>query len=83
MTCKERVVEYLIQSYEKKNKNHSDIYMISNTQTELADRIGFNLRSVQRCVAGLVKENLISIKGGKIFISHEQFMRLKQYVDDK
>ena len=43
------------------------------TQTELADKIGVNLRSVQRSIAALESENLVHLKKGKMVISREQY----------
>ncbi len=80
MNCKERLVKYLVKSYE--NKQHESPgrkYKIARTQSELSDRIGFNVRSIQRSIASLEKEKLISVENGKITISHEQFLQLKQY----
>lgn len=80
MNCKERLVKYLVKSYE--NKQHESPgrkYKIARTQSELSDRIGFNVRSIQRSIAALEKEKLISVENGKITISHEQFLQLKQY----
>lgn len=70
---------YLAKSYENKKRSNSDTIKITRTQTELSDRIGFNVRSIQRNIAALEKEGLISIESGKITISKEQFLRLKQY----
>lgn len=77
MNCKERLIAYLIQSYESRVDYNSKIYKITKTQVEIADRIGFNYRSVQRCIASLEKDNLIFIENGKITISEEQYRKLK------
>lgn len=78
MNCKERLIKYLIMSYENENSENSGRYRVSKTQIELADRVGFNIRSVQRNVAALEKEQLISIENGKIYISQDQYIKLKQ-----
>lgn len=83
MNCKERLIKYLIKSYENKKHKNTGIYKIEKTQLELSDRIGFNIRSVQRNIAALEKEKLICIENGKITISKEQFLRLKQYEENK
>lgn len=79
MNCKERLVKYLVKSYENKHQKNQNKYKINKTQAGLADRIGFNVRSVQRNIAALEKEKLVSIENGKITISPEQFLRLKEY----
>lgn len=78
MNCKERLIHYLAKSYENGKKDSQGKCKIVKTQTELADRIGYNVRSVQRSIAALEKENLISNENGKIILSQEQFLRLKQ-----
>lgn len=78
MNCKERLVHYLAKAYENGNKDSRGKCKIPKTQAELADRIGFNVRSVQRSIAALEKENLISNENGKVTLSKEQYLRLKQ-----
>lgn len=81
MNCKERLVDYLIKSYKNRKSNSSDIYKLVNTQAELSEKIGFNVRSVQRNIAALEKEKLITIESGKITISSEQFLLLEQFME--
>jgi hypothetical protein len=49
---------------------------------ELSDRVGFNLRSVQRSIAALEKEKLITMEKGKITVSHEQFVKMSKYLEE-
>lgn len=83
MNCKERLVEFLARSYENGKKDSFGKYKMARTQTELADRVGFNVRSVQRSIASLEKEGLILIESGKITISSEQFLQLQRYNDEE
>lgn len=82
MNCKERLVDYLIKSYENRELESTGVYRFVKTQSELSDRIGYNVRSVQRNVAALEKNRLITIRRGKITISQEQFLRLKQFAEE-
>lgn len=81
MSCKERLASFLIRSYEYDKKDSSGNLKISKTQAELADKVGFNVRSVQRSIIALENENFVSNENGKIIISQEQYLSLKQYVD--
>lgn len=81
MNCKERLAKYLAASYEHKGRQSSGRYKVDKTQAELSDRIGYNVRSVQRSIAALEKEQLLSVENGKILISQEQYLKLKQYDD--
>ena len=78
MNCKERLVDYLVKSYENGQTDVRGRHRISKTQAELADRIGYNVRSIQRSIASLEKEELISNANGKIMLTKEQFQRLKE-----
>ena len=79
MNCRERLADYLIKSYENGQKDGSLRHRVAKTQAELADRIGYNVRSIQRSIAALEKEELISVENGKITLTQEQFLQLKQY----
>lgn len=81
MNCKERLVDYLVKSYENGQTDNQGRHRVMKTQAELADRIGYNVRSIQRSIASLEKEERISNANGKITLTKEQFLRLKQYKD--
>lgn len=81
MSCTERLADYLIQSYRNGKKDSLGLHRVSKTQSELADRVGYNVRSVQRSISSLEKDGLISNENGKIMLSQEQFLKLKQYRD--
>ena len=59
MSCKERLMKYLIISYGCKRGKQVGTLRLKKTQAELSERIGFNVRSVQRSIAALEKEKLI------------------------
>ena len=79
MSCKERLVDYLVKSFENGQKDSQGRHRVPKTQAELADRIGYNVRSIQRSIAALEKEELISNENGKIMLTQEQVSQLKQY----
>lgn len=81
MNCKDRLVMYLINSY-KKSSNHERI-KIKKTQAELADKIGFNVRSIQRNIAALEDEGFITVESGKITVSKAQYALLEEYILNK
>lgn len=93
MGCKERLTDFFVKMYEKEiiDKDRSEKEMsnkagrfkVLKTQNELADKIGFNVRSIQRSIAALEKDDLISTESGKVIISQEQYIRLKQYNEGK
>ena len=82
MSIKERLATLLKRFYEDGPREKNGSYTVSNTQVELADKIGANLRSVQRSIAALEEDNLVSLKRGKITISGEQYEALKNYTEE-
>lgn len=82
MSCKERLMKYLVGSYAYKREKKTGILRLNRTQMELSDRVGFNLRSVQRSIAALEKEKLITMEKGKITVSHEQFVKMSRYLEE-
>lgn len=79
MGCKERLLNYLVRLYEKNGKKEK--LKVTKTQMELADKVGFNIRSVQRNIAVFEKEKMISLENGKMVINQEQYERMKTYLD--
>lgn len=81
MGCKERLIDYLVRFYEKNDKNEK--IKVEKTQMELADKVGFNVRSIQRNIALLEKEKMISLENGKMTITRKQYAIMKDYMDKK
>ena len=76
MSCRERLIYYLIIFYENNEKHSSGNVTISDTQNELADKVGFNIRSVQRVIATLEEEDLIAVRNRKMMLSYDQYLKL-------
>lgn len=78
MGCKERVMHYLVHYYEKKGKAYAKDgrVKIRLTQAELSEKVGFNIRSVQRAIASLEAEGLADIESGKMVLSEQQYLKL-------
>lgn len=74
--CRARVINYLIHYYEKHRSSSKEQIRIALTQSELADKVGSNLRSVQRVISALRTEELITIENRKMLLSNEQYLRL-------
>lgn len=78
---RDRLVLYLIRSYGKWEGKGE--YVLQKTQSQLAQRIGMNVRTVQRSIRKLEADGLISCKGSRLCISKEQYERLKDYREEK
>lgn len=83
MGCKERLADFLVKFYEKETGDSLKKVKVDETQAELADKVGFNVRSVQRNIAALEKKGFVSNENGKITISEEQYRKLKQYRNEE
>lgn len=80
LSCRDRLILYLVESYDKRAKGGK--YRINKTQSELAESVGFTVRTIQRTTKSLEKEGYISNESGKICISQEQYLKLKEYMED-
>ena len=74
---KDRLVLYLTQAYGKWEGTGE--YVLQKTQAQLAQRIGMNVRTVQRSIRKLEEEGFLSCRGSKLCISQEQYEKLKAY----
>ena len=81
-SSKERLAMILVRFYETGSRDRFGTYVVQYTQTELADKTGVNLRSVQRSIASLRDDGLVSLKSGKMIINSEQYLKLKQYTEE-
>lgn len=77
LSCRERLSLYLIESYRRAGQK--DACKLDITQAELAERVGFTVRTIQRTMAGLEKDGMIRKEAGKIWIADEQYHLLLQY----
>ncbi len=70
---------YFVKTYEKYNTNE---VCIQAKRQEMADEVGISLRSVERSIENLKKENKIAVRKKKIYISKDQYVILKDSLDD-
>ena len=57
-------------------------YVLKKTQAQLAQRIGMNVRTVQRSIQKLEADGFVSCRGSRIHISREQYERLEAYREE-
>lgn len=79
LNAKERLILYLAKVCGKWESGGGG--MLDMTQEELAQHIGMNVRTVQRSIKRLKEEGFLSCSSGKLYISKEQYSRLKEYRD--
>lgn len=78
------IISYLIHSYTVYLKVYAEDYTgpvkINETRQIISDYLGFDVRSINRCLEKLKNENLITIIKGKVHIDcvqHEKLISLK------
>lgn len=80
------IVSYLIYSYKlyKKiyNENYKGDVKINETRDMISDFIGISIRSTNNSIEILKNKNLVTIKYGKIYINHEQYINLVKYKEE-
>ena len=81
--CKERLMSYLVNLYKQEHSDTCNSFKVGKTQQELADKVGFHVRSVQRSIVSLEKDGFITIKNGKIIISYDQYLKLEEFIEEK
>lgn len=81
LNSRDRLVLYLTKELEKWEGEGE--YVLKKTQTQLAQRIGMNVRTVQRSIQKLEADGLISCRASKICVSRKQYERLKEYREEK
>ena len=72
-----RLINFLYNECSKNNTSAFPI-KITYTRSELSNRIGCSLRTVNRAILKLSNESIISLRHGKIWITLEQFHQLKK-----
>ncbi|WRS28544.1 Crp/Fnr family transcriptional regulator [Oscillospiraceae bacterium MB08-C2-2] len=76
---KERLLSYLAAEYRKNHKNKSCI--IEASRQQIADEIGFSLKTVQRNLKGLKESGLIQTQGRAISLDESQYDKIVALCD--
>lgn len=80
LPCRERLILYLVEVYERVPRR--TFCKVKKTQSDLAVRTGFTVRTVQRTIQGLERDGFIATEAGKICMNQEQYRRLKEYTKE-
>ena len=75
----DRLMYLLIRKYEKYGNN--GVYHFHVNQQNLANETGLVVKTVSRAIKKMEEEELISRSQKFILINHEQYLRMKEYVD--
>ncbi|MBR3705751.1 MAG: Crp/Fnr family transcriptional regulator [Firmicutes bacterium] len=75
----DRLMYLLIRKYEKYGNN--GVYHIKVNQQNLANETGLVVKTVSRAIKKMEEEGMISRSQKFILINHDQYLRMKEYVD--
>ena len=75
----DRLMYLLIRKYEKYGNN--GVYHFHVNQQNLANETGLVVKTVSRAIKKMEEEGLISRSQKFVLINHEQYLRMKEYVD--
>lgn len=76
----ERLMFHLLRKYNVYEDNVK-IYKVVSTRGEIAEEIGFCVKTLDRSIKKLKDNGFIDLKAGKIVISKEQYISIKNYMD--
>ncbi len=80
LSCHDRLLSYLFSSY--KEEPGEEYYTVKNTQAETADRVGVNVRTLQRTIRSLEEEDFLTVIRGKMCVSREQYSRISEVMKE-
>lgn len=81
LSCRERIILFITDRY--REVGNGKRYKFHMTQQELADYIGVTVRTIQRSLCSLKKENLLTTEAGKICVTPEQYQKLENIRREK
>lgn len=79
MSGRERLMVHLVRKYEQRQPIPESLEL-RKTRQQLADEIGFCIKTLNRSVAKLEEMELLEIRKGKIVIRKEGYQRMKEHV---
>ena len=77
--CRERLIQAFAKWYEEAGQEE---LKIKKTRNELANAMGFVVRTVDRNINKLVDEGYITLHSGRITISNSQYQKLKSFLKE-
>lgn len=80
MEGKDRLMVHLIRKYEQKQPLVKTLEL-KQTRNQIADEIGFSLKTLNRSVKKLEEMEVISTNKGKVVITEEGYRQMKAYIE--
>lgn len=80
MEGKDRLMVHLIRLYEQ-HQPLPPILELRHTRSQMAEEIGFSVKTLNRSVKRLEELSLIQVQKGKIVIPQAGYRRMKRYIE--
>lgn len=81
MDGRERLMLYLIRKYERKGRVDRTC-SLKQTRSQMAEEIGFSIKTMDRSIKKLEEEQLIRLVKGKIQVDEEGYHQMKEYLEE-
>lgn len=79
--ARERLMMHLIRKYEQAQPV-SHTLEIRQSRDQLSEEIGFSIKTLNRNIKKLRDDNLIQLEKGKMIITKEGYLQMKQHIGD-
>lgn len=79
MDAKDRLMVHLIRKFEQ--QKHPKALELKQTRTQIAEEIGFSIKTLDRSIKRLEEMGVIEVKKGKVWISVEGYRKMQEYID--
>lgn len=76
---RERLMMYLIRKYEQKQPLKK-VLELKQSRDQISEEIGFSVKTLNRNIKKLKEDDLIQIQKGKIVITEEGYIRMKNHI---
>ena len=80
MEGKDRLMVHLIRLFEQRQPQ-PDCLELKKTRQQLAEEIGFSVKTLNRSIKHLEEMGLIQVRKGKVVIPREGFCQMKVHVE--
>lgn len=76
---RERLMMHLIRKYEQKQPLKK-VLELKQSRDQLSEEIGFSVKTLNRNIKKLKEDDLIQLQKGKIVITEEGYLRMKEHI---
>ena len=79
LSCYDRMILFLLELFQ--TDDSPDGFVLKKTRPELAELLGFCIKTVNRTISQLQEDGLLSVRQGKIRLSPKQAKQMQEYCD--